>query len=91
MKFILVRLKSNSVRNNNVYWKTAKIIFEEFQHGTQATANSKDSNDSVAAWVKTNVHVPLVEVQVLFGYGNDAFHATANMRVENPKLCKLKM
>lgn len=35
----------------------------------QTTTNSKDSNDSVAAWVK-NVHVPLVEVQVLFGYGN---------------------
>ncbi len=41
-------------------------------------SNSKDSNDSVAAWVK-NVHVPLVEVQVLFGYGNivavEKFHS----------------
>lgn len=52
MKFILVRLKSNSVRNNNVYWNTPKIIFEGFQQGAQAIANSKDSSDSDAAWVK---------------------------------------
>lgn len=31
------------------------------------TTDSKDSSDSVAAWAK-NVHLPLVEVQVLFGY-----------------------